>query len=127
MRTRFAKKVITMAVKIRLARCGRRHLATYDIVVADARSPRDGRFIEKIGAYNPNTAPAAVRLNEASALKWLLQGAQPTDTVKSLLSKQGVMLKKHLQIGVIKGSITQEQANEKFASWQAERAKKGGK
>ncbi|ROT47644.1 30S ribosomal protein S16 [Candidatus Cardinium hertigii] len=111
-----------MAVKIRLARCGRRHLAEYDIVVADARSPRDGRFIEKIGNYNPNTAPSTIRLNEASALKWLFQGAQPTDTVKGLLSKQGIMLRKHLQIGVNKGAITQEQADEKFRLWQAERA-----
>ncbi|TSJ80577.1 30S ribosomal protein S16 [Cardinium endosymbiont of Dermatophagoides farinae] len=113
-----------MAVKIRLARCGRRHLAEYDIVIADARSPRDGRFIEKIGNYNPNTAPATVKLDEASALKWLFQGAQPTDTVRSLLSKQGVMLKKHLQVGVIKGAITQARADEKFASWKAERVKK---
>ncbi|CDG49378.1 30S ribosomal protein S16 [Cardinium endosymbiont of Bemisia tabaci] len=113
-----------MAVKIRLARCGRRHLAEYDIVVADARSPRDGRFIEKIGNYNPNTAPATIKLNEASALKWLFQGAQPTDTVKTLLSKQGVMLKKHLQVGVMKGAITQEQANEKFTSWQTDRIEK---
>ncbi|AXI24244.1 ribosomal protein bS16 [Cardinium endosymbiont of Sogatella furcifera] len=111
-----------MAVKIRLARCGRRHLAEYDIVVADARSPRDGRFIEKIGNYNPNTAPATVQLNEASALKWLFQGAQPTHTVKSLLSNQGVMLKKHLQVGVIKGAITQAQADERFAHWKAEKA-----
>ncbi|MEF2228661.1 MAG: 30S ribosomal protein S16 [Candidatus Cardinium sp.] len=110
-----------MAVKIRLARCGRRHLAEYDIVVADARSPRDGRFIEKIGNYNPNTAPATVQLNEVSALKWLFQGAQPTHTVKGLLSKQGVMLKKHLQVGVIKGAITQAQADERFAHWKAEK------
>lgn len=106
-----------MAVKIRLVRCGIRHLAVYDIVVADARSPLDGRFIEKIGSYNPNTAPAAVALNETSALKWLFQSAQPTDSVKSPSSKQGIMLKKHLQIGVIKGAITREQADEKFASW----------
>jgi len=113
-----------MAVKIRLARCGRKHLAEYDIVVADARSPRDGRFIEKIGNYNPNTAPATIKLNEASTLKWLFQGAQPTDTVKTLLSKQGILFKRHLQIGVMKGAITQEQANQKFTSWQAGRVKK---
>lgn len=112
-----------MAVKIRLARCGRRHLAEYDIVVADARSPRDGRFIEKLGNYNPNTAPATVKLNEVSALKWLFQGAQPTDTVKTILSKKGILFKKHLQIGVIKGAITQEEADAKLASWKAERAK----
>lgn len=108
-----------MAVKIRLARRGRKHLAMYDIVVADARSPRDGRFIEKIGNYNPNTMPSYIKLNEQSALKWLLNGAQPTNTVKTLLSKKGVMLKKHLQIGVIKGAITQEQADEKFNAWQS--------
>lgn len=113
-----------MAVKIRLARCGRRHLAEYDIVVADARSPRDGRFIEKIGNYNPNTAPAAVKLNETSALKWLFQGAQPTDTVKNLLSKQGVLLRKHLQVGVTKGAITQAEADERFTNWKEDQAKK---
>jgi small subunit ribosomal protein S16 len=113
-----------MAVKIRLARRGRRHLAEYDIVVADARSPRDGRFIEKIGNYNPNTTPTTIKLNETSALKWLFQVAQPTDTVKNLLSKKGVMLRKHLQLGVIKGAITQEQADEKFAKWQEEQTQK---
>lgn len=110
-----------MAVKIRLARCGRKHLAEYEIVVADARAPRDGRFIEKIGNYNPNTVPSTVRVNEESAVKWLLRGAQPTDTVKNLLSKKGVMLKKHLQVGVLKGAITQEQADEKFINWKTDR------
>ncbi|TDG94971.1 30S ribosomal protein S16 [Cardinium endosymbiont of Culicoides punctatus] len=106
-----------MAVKIRLARRGRRHFAEYDIVVADSRSPRDGRFIKKIGNYNPNTSPSTVKLDEESALKWLFQGAQPTDTVKNILSNQGIMLKKHLQIGVIKGAITQEEADKKFLAW----------
>ncbi|WP_339043937.1 30S ribosomal protein S16 [Cardinium endosymbiont of Tipula unca] len=113
-----------MAVKIRLARRGRKHLAEYDIVVADARSPRDGRFIKKIGNYNPNTSPSIIKLDEASALKWLFQGAQPTDTVKNILSKQGVMFRKHLQIGVIKGAITQEQADEKFLAWKEVQMKK---
>jgi small subunit ribosomal protein S16 len=106
-----------MAVKIRLARRGRKKMAIYDVVVADARAPRDGRFIEKIGSYNPNTDPATIHINNDRALKWLLNGAQPTDTVKAMLSYRGVMLKKHLQIGVQKGAITQEQADEKFQAW----------
>ncbi|HET9053086.1 MAG TPA: 30S ribosomal protein S16, partial [Cyclobacteriaceae bacterium] len=91
-----------MAVKIRLARRGRKKLAMYDVVVADARSPRDGRFIEKIGTYNPLTVPATIVLNDEKAFKWLMNGAQPSDTVKAVLSYRGIMLKKHLQIGVIK-------------------------
>ena len=106
-----------MAVKIRLARRGRKKLAIYDVVVADVRAPRDGRFIEKTGSYNPNTNPASININNERALKWLLNGAQPTDTVKAMLSYRGVMLKKHLQIGVLKGAITQEQADEKFNVW----------
>ncbi|MCC5937329.1 MAG: 30S ribosomal protein S16 [Lunatimonas sp.] len=106
-----------MAVKIRLARRGRKKMAIYDVVVADARAPRDGRFIEKIGSYNPNTDPATIHINNDRALKWLLNGAQPTDTVKAMLSYRGVMLKKHLQIGVQKGAISQEQADEKFQAW----------
>jgi len=106
-----------MAVKIRLARRGRKKMAIYDVVVADARAPRDGRFIEKIGSYNPNTDPASININNDRALKWLMNGAQPTDTVKAMLSYRGVMLKKHLQIGVVKGAITQEQADEKFNAW----------
>ncbi|MBD3630676.1 30S ribosomal protein S16 [Cyclobacterium sp.] len=106
-----------MAVKIRLARRGRKKMAIYDVVVADARAPRDGRFIEKIGSYNPNTDPASININNDRALKWLMNGAQPTDTVKAMLSYRGVMLKKHLQIGVVKGAITQEQADEKFQAW----------
>ncbi len=92
-------------------------MAIYDVVVADARAPRDGRFIEKIGSYNPNTNPASININNERALKWLLNGAQPTDTVKAMLSYRGVMLKKHLQIGVLKGAITQEQADAKFEAW----------
>lgn len=106
-----------MAVKIRLARRGRKKMAIYDVVVADARAPRDGRFIEKIGSYNPNTDPATISINNDRALKWLLNGAQPTDTVKAMLSYRGVMLKKHLQIGVLKEAITQEQADGKFQAW----------
>lgn len=106
-----------MAVKIRLARRGRKKMAIYDVVVADARAPRDGRFIEKIGSYNPNTDPASININNDRALKWLLNGAQPTDTVKAMLSYRGVMLKKHLQIGVLKGALSQEEADKKFQTW----------
>lgn len=110
-----------MAVKIRLARRGRKKLAMYDIVVSDARAPRDGRFIEKIGTYNPNTNPATVNLNDAQALKWLMNGAQPTDTANGILSQNGILLKKHLQVGVNKGAITQEQADAKFEAWKKEK------
>jgi small subunit ribosomal protein S16 len=117
-----------MAVKIRLARRGRKKLAMYDVVVADARAPRDGRFIEKVGTYNPNTNPASITINEERALKWLLNGAQPTDTVKAMLSYKGVLYKKHLQIGVNKGALTQEQADAKFEAWKASKeAKISGK
>jgi small subunit ribosomal protein S16 len=110
-----------MSVKIRLARRGRKKQAIYDVVVADARAPRDGRFIEKIGTYNPNTNPASININNERALTWLLNGAQPTDTVKAMLSYRGVMLKKHLQIGVLKGAITQDQADAKFSAWLGEK------
>jgi small subunit ribosomal protein S16 len=106
-----------MAVKIRLARRGRKKMPIYDIVVADARSPRDGKFIEKIGQYNPHATPAILSLKSDRALYWLQVGAQPTDTTRKILSVNGVMIKKHLQIGVDKGAITQEQADEKFATW----------
>jgi len=104
-------------VKIRLARRGRKKLAMFDVVVADARAPRDGRFIEKIGTYNPLTVPATINLNDDRAFDWLMKGAQPSDTVKAMLSYRGIMLKKHLQIGVVKGAITQEQADAKLAEW----------
>lgn len=113
-----------MSVKIRLARRGRKKQAIYDVVVADARAPRDGRFIEKIGTYNPNTNPASININNERALTWLLNGAQPTDTVKAMLSYRGIMLKKHLQIGVLKGAITQEQADDKFNAWLGEKDSK---
>lgn len=106
-----------MAVKIRLARRGRKKLAMFDVIVADARAPRDGRFIEKIGTYNPLTNPASIELQEDRAFHWLMNGAQPSDTVKAMLSYRGIMLKKHLQIGVIKGALTQEQADQKLADW----------
>ena len=104
-------------VKIRLARRGRKKLAMYDVVVADARAPRDGRFIEKLGTYNPLTVPAKIDLKDDRAFHWLMQGAQPSDTVKAMLSNRGIMLKKHLQIGVIKGALTQEQADGKLEEW----------
>ncbi len=106
-----------MAVKIRLARRGRKKLALYDVIVADSRSPRDGKFIEKIGTYNPLTNPATINLNDQKAFEWLMKGAQPSDTVKRMLSYRGVMLKKHLQIGVVKGAVTQETADSKLAEW----------
>jgi small subunit ribosomal protein S16 len=104
-------------VKIRLARRGRKKLAMFDVVVADARAPRDGRFIEKIGTYNPSTTPATIELKDDRAFDWLMKGAQPSDTVKAMLSYRGVMMKKHLQIGVVKGALTQEQADGKLADW----------
>jgi small subunit ribosomal protein S16 len=106
-----------MAVKIRLARRGRKKMPIYDIVIADARAPRDGRFIEKIGQYNPHSTPATINLKDDRALYWIQVGAQPTDTTKKILSVKGIMFKKHLQIGVEKGAITQEQADAKFQAW----------
>lgn len=113
-----------MAVKIRLARRGRKKLAMFDVVVADARAPRDGRFIEKLGTYNPNTNPATINLNEEKAVQWLLNGAQPSDTVRAMLSYKGVMLRKHLQVGVNKGAITQDVADGKFEAWKQEKESK---
>ncbi|MDH5608684.1 MAG: 30S ribosomal protein S16 [Cyclobacteriaceae bacterium] len=106
-----------MSVKIRLTRRGRKKRAMYDLVVADSRSARDGKFIEKIGTYNPITNPATINMNDEKALDWIMKGAQPTDTVRAILSYRGIMLKKHLQIGVNKGAITQEEADKKFAEW----------
>jgi len=106
-----------MAVKIRLSRRGRKKQAMYDVVVADARAPRDGRFIEKLGTYNPNTNPASININDEKALSWVMTGAQPTDTVRAILSYRGIMFRKHLQIGVNKGAITQEEADAKFEKW----------
>jgi len=104
-------------VKIRLARRGRKKLAKYDVVVADARAPRDGKFIEKIGTYNPLTVPATIELQDDRAFHWLMVGAQPTDTLRAVLSYRGILFRKHLQIGVNKGAITQEQADTKLADW----------
>src|SRR5688500_9049393 len=104
-------------VKIRLARRGRKKLAMFDVIVADARAPRDGSFIEKIGTYNPLTNPASIVLKDDRAFHWLMNGAQPSDTVKAMLSYRGIMMKKHLQIGVVKGALTQEQADTKLQDW----------
>ncbi len=106
-----------MAVRIRLFRRGRKKMAMYDIVVADARAPRDGRFIEKLGNYNPNTDPATIDLNTDRAFDWVMDGAQPSDTARNILSRKGVMLRKHLQVGVNKGAITQEEADKRYAEW----------
>src|SRR5688500_13349954 len=113
-----------MPVKIRLARRGRKKAAMYDIVVADSRSPRDGRFIQKLGTYNPNTNPATILFDENKAFEWVMNGAQPTETVKAMLSYKGILFKKHLQIGVAKGAITQEQADSKFNDWKEEKESK---
>ena len=106
-----------MAVKIRLSRHGKKGYAFYHIVIADSRSPRDGRFIEKIGTYNPNTNPATINLDVDKALKWLQNGAQPTDTCRAILSYKGVLLKKHLLGGVKKGAFTEEVAEQRFKLW----------
>lgn len=106
-----------MAVRIRLSKRGRKKLALYDIVVTDSRSPRDGKFIQKLGTYNPNTNPATVVLNDDLTFQWVMKGALPTDTTRTILSERGLMLKKHLQIGVAKGAITQEQADSKLTAW----------
>jgi len=106
-----------MATKIRLQRHGKKGKPFYYIVVADARAPRDGRFIERIGSYNPNTNPATIDINFEKTLSWVNNGAQPTDTCRAILSYKGVLYKKHLEGGVKKGALTQEQADEKFTAW----------
>nr|WP_067056568.1 30S ribosomal protein S16 [Mucilaginibacter sp. L294] len=106
-----------MATKIRLQRHGKKGKPFYYIVVADARAPRDGRFIERVGSYNPNTNPATIDINFEKTLEWVNNGAQPTDTCRAILSYKGVLYKKHLQGGVKKGALTEEQAETKFAEW----------
>ncbi|MDE7147259.1 MAG: 30S ribosomal protein S16 [Duncaniella sp.] len=110
-----------MATKIRLQRHGRKNYAFYPIVIADSRAPRDGRFIERIGSYNPNTNPATVTLNFERALYWLNVGAQPTDTVRTILSNEGVLLMKHLQGGVKKGAFDEAEAQRRFDAWKAQK------
>ncbi|UEG53984.1 30S ribosomal protein S16 [Mucilaginibacter daejeonensis] len=106
-----------MATKIRLQRHGKKGKPFYYIVVADARAPRDGRFIERIGSYNPNTNPATIDINFDKTFEWVSNGAQPTDTCRAILSYKGILYKKHLAGGVAKGALTQEQADEKFNAW----------
>jgi len=106
-----------MSVKIRLQRHGKKGKPFYWVVAADARSKRDGKYLEKIGTYNPNTNPATIDLNLDSAVKWLHNGAQPTDTARAILSYKGALLKHHLEGGVRKGALTQEQADAKLATW----------
>ena len=112
-----------MATKIRLQRHGRKGYAYYPIVVADSRAPRDGKFIERIGSYNPNTNPATISLDFDRALYWIEVGAIPTDTVRTILSKEGVMLMKHLRGGVKKGAFNEEEAQRRFDAWKADRTK----
>jgi small subunit ribosomal protein S16 len=106
-----------MATKIRLQRFGKKGKPFYHVVVADARSPRDGKFIERLGSYDPNTNPATIDINFDKTLDWVNKGAQPTDTCRAILSYKGVLYKKHLEGGIKKGALTQEQADVKFAEW----------
>ncbi|MEZ4858426.1 MAG: 30S ribosomal protein S16 [Flavobacteriaceae bacterium] len=111
-----------MPVKIRLQRHGKKGKPFFWIVAADSRSKRDGRFLEKLGIYNPNTNPATIDINIDSSVKWLQNGAQPSDTARAILSYKGVLLKKHLKEGVTKGALTEAQAEEKFQAWLEEKA-----
>lgn len=118
------QNLITMPVKIRLQRHGKKGKPFFWIVAADGRAKRDGKFLEKLGIYNPTTNPATIELNVDGAVKWMRNGAQPTDTAKRILSYKGAMLKKHLLAGVDKGALTEEQANEKFEAWLKEKEDK---
>ncbi len=113
-----------MPVKIRLQRHGKKGKPFYWVVAADVRASRDGKFLQKIGTYNPNSNPAQIELDIDEAIKWLKFGAQPTETARRILSYKGVMLKYHLQGGVKKGALTQEQADAKFEAWQKEKEQK---
>ena len=113
-----------MATKIRLQRFGKKGKPFFHVVVADSRSPRDGKFIERLGSYNPNTNPATIEINFEKTLDWVNKGAQPTDTARAILSYKGILYKKHLEGGVKKGALTAEQADAKFEQWLAA---KGGK
>ncbi|MBP8960024.1 MAG: 30S ribosomal protein S16 [Bacteroidales bacterium] len=113
-----------MAVRIRLARKGRKKQAYYHIVVADSRSPRDGRFIEKIGTYNPLTDPATIEIDSDKALDWLQKGAQPTETCRAILSYKGVLIRKHLLEGVKKGAFDEAEAERRFNEWMKQKEAK---
>jgi small subunit ribosomal protein S16 len=115
---------LTMPAKIRLQRHGKKSYAFYHIVIADGRAPRDGKFIEKIGTYNPNTNPASIELSFDKALQWLKNGAQPTETARAILSYKGVLMKLHLDKGVAKGAFTAEQADARLAKWLEEKSSK---
>jgi small subunit ribosomal protein S16 len=117
-------KLTKMSVKIRLQRHGKKGKPFYSIVAADARAKRDGKFLEKLGTYNPNVNPAIIELNVDGAVAWLQNGAQPTDTAKAILSYKGAMLKNHLVGGVRKGALTEEQAEAKFTAWLEEKESK---
>lgn len=121
-RGREPQNLIFMPVKIRLQRHGKKGKPFYWIVAADVRSKRDGKYLEKLGIYNPNTNPATIELDVDSSVKWLQNGAQPTDTAKNILSYKGVLLKNHLAGGVRKGALTEEQAEEKFNAWVEEKS-----
>lgn len=123
-RGRVPQKLITMPVKIRLQRHGKKGKPFYWIVAADSRAKRDGKFLEKLGIYNPNTNPATIDINVDNSVQWLQNGAQPTDTARAILSYKGVLLKKHLMEGVRKGALTEEQVEEKFNAWLDEKAQK---
>ena len=122
-RGREPQKLIDMPVKIRLQRHGKKGKPFYWIVAADSRSKRDGKYLEKLGTYNPNVNPAEINLDIDGTVQWLHNGAQPTDTARAILSYKGVMLKKHLAGGVKKGAFTEEQAEEKFNAWLEEKSK----
>ena len=113
-----------MATRIRLQRHGRKRKPFYNIVIADQRAPRDGKFIEKLGTYNPNTNPATINLNFESTLDWLMKGAQPSNTVRAILSYKGILMKKHLLEGVRKGAFSEDEAEKRFSSWMEEKNKK---
>ena len=113
-----------MATKIRLQRHGKKGKPFYYVVVADSRSPRDGKFIERLGSYNPNTYPVTIVLDTDRALHWVKTGAEPTDTCKTILSIEGVLLRNHLDKGVAKGAMTEDQAAAKFATWLTEKQAK---
>ena len=116
-----------MPVKIRLQRHGRKGYAYYHIVIADSRAPRDGKFIERIGSYNPNTDPATVNLKFDRALYWMQVGAQPTDTTRNILSAEGVLMKKHLLEGVKKGAFDEAEAEKRFSAWKTSKESKVNK
>ena len=113
-----------MATRIRLQRHGKKRRPFYNIVIADQRAPRDGKFIEKLGTYNPNTNPATININFESTLDWLMKGAQPSNTVRAILSYKGILMKKHLLEGVRKGAFSEDEAEKRFSLWMEEKNKK---